>query len=106
MGKVWDSEMKQHYIWKPQEQLYPTSTRLERYFASDGYREFVAQYSQPIIGRFRIDWDYEPLAIPEQQQQQQQQHLRQHLVQPVTTHQNGVRKQEQEQVTTTIEQKQ
>ncbi|KXS17381.1 hypothetical protein M427DRAFT_153881 [Gonapodya prolifera JEL478] len=57
MGQVHD-EKGRMVLWPiTQEQLYPTSPRLHRYFTSDSYIELADRFTQKYRGRFQVKWD-------------------------------------------------
>jgi len=43
--------------WHPEEQIYPTSDRLHKYFISDQYLALVEHYRKVHLGRVYIDWN-------------------------------------------------
>jgi len=57
LGHVINRRTKKPEFWHPEEQIYPTSDRLHKYFISDQYLALVEHYRKIHLGRVYIDWN-------------------------------------------------
>ncbi|ORX44353.1 hypothetical protein BCR36DRAFT_359867 [Piromyces finnis] len=57
LGHVINRKTQKPEFWHPEEQIYPTSDRLNKYFISDQYLALVDHYRKVHLGRVYIDWE-------------------------------------------------
>jgi len=57
LGHVINRKTRKPEFWHPEEQIYPTSDRLHKYFISDQYLALVEHYRNVHLGRVYIDWN-------------------------------------------------
>jgi hypothetical protein len=57
LGHVINKKTGKPEFWHPEEQIYPTSDRLHKYFISDQYLALVEHYRKVHLGRVYIDWN-------------------------------------------------